>query len=259
VLGSLAVGGSLFLLAAAVLPGPKERVVIDARTVRAVLEQRANVLGRELSPEEREAAIQAHVDEELLLREAYRRGFHLTNGTVRRRLLGKMRLGMNTEIPQPTFAQLSAYFNANSELYQVPEAITFAHVFYERGRSEPIDESALLEALGAGVDFSTLGDRFWLGPVLAQITEERLAGTLGNEFAEAVFGLTPGAWTGPFESSRGTHYVYIVERYPPTLPELETVEEFVRLHWLDERRREITERKLERMMTRYRIEVEGRE
>ena len=205
VLCSLALGGALFLLFAWILPEPKEPVVIDVRTVQSVLKRRADRLGRELSPEDREEAIQDYVDEELLVREAYRRAFHLTNGSVRRRLLGKMRLGMNAEVPQPTFAQLRAYFNANSDRYQIPEAVTLAHVFFERGRPEPIDEPALLEALRTGVDFSTLGDRFWLGPVLARITQERLASNLGVEFADAVFGLAPGAWVGPLESSRGTH------------------------------------------------------
>jgi parvulin-like peptidyl-prolyl isomerase len=258
VIGSLALGAVLFLLAALVLPEPRERLVIDSRTVQTVLERRADRLGRELSPEEREEAIQDYVDEELLVREAYRRGLHLTNGSVRRRLLGKMRLGMNAEVPQPTFAQLRAYFNANSERYQIPEAVTFAHVYFEREGPEGVDEAALFEALAAGADFRALGDRFWLGPVLARITQERLAGTLGVEFAEAVFGLTPGAWAGPLESSRGAHYVYIVERHLPSLPELETIEDYVRVDWLNERRLEVSQRKLERMVARYRIEVEGR-
>ena len=259
VLASLALGGVLFLLGTLVLPEPRERLVIDARTVQTVLERRADRLGRELFPEEREAAIQDYVDEELLVREAYRRGLHVTSGLVRRRLLGKMRLGMNAEVPQPTFAQLRAYFNANSERYQIPEAVTLAHVFYERGRPEAIDEASLIESLAARADFRALGDRFWLGPVLAQITRDRLAGALGVEFAERTFALTPGVWAGPLESSRGTHYVQVVERHPPTLPDLETVEDYVRLEWLAERRAEVTERKLERATARYRIEVEGRE
>ena len=259
VLGSVTLGGILFLLGTLVLSEPKERVFINARTVQSVLERRADRLGRELSPEEREEAIQAYVDEELLVREAYRRGLHLSNGSVRRRLLGKMRLGLNAEVPQPTFAQLRAFFNANTGRYQIPESITLAHVFYERGRPEAIDEPSLIDSLAAGIDFSTLGDRFWLGPVLARITQQRLAGTLGVEFAEKVVTLPPGAWVGPLESSRGTHYVQVVERHPPTLPDLETVEDYVRLDWLNERRAEVTDRKLERAMARYRIEVEGRE
>ena len=259
VFGSLALGWILFLLGTLVLPGSRERVVIDARTVQTVLERRADRLGRELSSEEREAAMQAYVDEELLVREAYRRGLHLTNGSVRRRLLGKMRLGMNAEVPQPTFAQLRAYFNANNERYQIPEAVTLAHVFYAPGQPEAPDRPSPLEAMAAGADFETLGDRFWLGPVLARITRGRLAGALGVEFAEETFAVTPGIWAGPLESSRGTHYVYVVERHQPSLPELETVEDYVRLDWLNERRAEVAERKLERMMARYRVDVEGRE
>lgn len=254
----LLAGVVLFALARPLLPLPGEPIVVEARTLDDILEREADGLGRDLTPDERDARIQRHVDEEILLREAYRRGLHQASAPVRARLLRRMRLALSEGIPQPSRSQLRAYFNTNSARYRTPESVTFAHVFYERGASTlPEDPGAPVHALARGDDFSALGDAFWLGPVLGPIAQERLAATLGPEFAEAVFRLPVGEWRGPMESSRGTHYVAVVERHEPTIPPFESVEALVEQEWLTERRADLVERRLSRMRARYRIEYEG--
>ena len=116
-LACLAVGATAWVVSALVLPAPRERIVVDARTVQSVVERRADFLGRDLTPEERDEAIEARIDEEILLREAYRRGLHLSNGRVRARLLRRMRQAINTEVLPPTPAQVRAYYSANRARY----------------------------------------------------------------------------------------------------------------------------------------------
>jgi hypothetical protein len=105
-------GGVLFLLSSAVFEYGRETIVIDAPTVSGMLEARADRLGRDLTPEEEDEALQAYIDEEILLREAYRRGIHLTNARARYRLLRRMRLELGAGIPEPSRAQLRAYYRA---------------------------------------------------------------------------------------------------------------------------------------------------
>jgi hypothetical protein len=256
--GFLLLGSLLFGLRTLLLPGPRDEIVVDARTVDRVVESRSDLYARELTAEEREDAIRDHVDEEILLREASRRGLHLTSGTARARLVRKMRTGLNAEVPSPTFSQLRAYYAANSERYRLPEGITLVHVFYAADRVGAGDPPSPMDSLAAGADFRALGDAYWLGPVLSG-TEERLAGALGPELARQAFDLPPDTWDGPFLSGRGVHYVRVVERYPPAVPELEQIRAQVEFDWLTERRIEVTDRKLQRMSSGYEVIVEAAE
>jgi hypothetical protein len=231
--------------------------VVDARTVDEITETRADALGRDLTPDERAETIQRHVDQEIVLREAYRLGIHETDAMTRARLLRRMRAALSEGVPMPSRSQLLAYFNTNSATYQMPEAVTFAHVFYQAGSDRlPQELGAPLAALADGADFGTMGDRFWRGPVLAEIGQGQLAGALGPGFAAAVFALPAGEWRGPFESSRGTHYVAVVERMPPRIPPFEAVEARVAADWSFARVRDLQDRRLDRMRLRYDVEYD---
>ena len=117
---SVVFGGLLFGVVTLLLPSPRGQIVVDARTVRSVVERRADLLGRDLTPEERAEAIQDHIDEAILVREAYRRGLDRSSGSVRARLLRRMRLAINTEVLPPTPAQMRAFYSANSDRYGAP-------------------------------------------------------------------------------------------------------------------------------------------
>ena len=126
----------------------------------------------------------------------------------------------------------------------------------------PESTSLMAEQVAAtygGVDFLEIGDPYWLGPVLRGVTRDRLAAALGSELAEQAFDLPPDRWVGPFESGRGIHYVRVVDRSPPMVPELELVQGQVEFDWYNERRAEVTDRKLERMSAGYDVVIEGAE
>ncbi len=243
-------GGLLFFLLAPYLPSGKETIFIDARTLDGVVERRTNLEGRELTALEREQAIEDYVREETLLREAHRNGWHLQNGRVRRRLVLAMRTALGEDLPEPSTAQLRAYFQANADHYRVPESVTFSHVFFESGSAR---SSKVLTSLASGADFRAMGDAFWLGATMVRQTRYQLGGALGAPFAEKVFALEPGSWSGPIESQRGAHFVRVIERHPPELPELEAVARLVRVDWETERRADVHERKMSRIRERYTI------
>ena len=141
--------------------------------------------GRELTAEQREQAIEDHVGEEILLREAYRHGWHLENGRVRQRLILAMRAALTKALPEPSTAQLRAYYQANAERYRVPVSVTFSHVFFESGSPRtPRDSSKVLASLNRGADFRAMGDEFWLGSTMVRQTRQQLAGALGVSFAD---------------------------------------------------------------------------
>lgn len=146
-----ALGGILFAVLSPLLPGSRELIVLDGRAVEAVLDARADRLGRELTPQEREETIRDHLDQEILVREAYRRELHMRDSGVRARLLRRMRLAVSEGIPEPSRSQLRAYYSTNSARYQQPESITLAHVFWASGSEDlPSRPEAPLEELRAG-------------------------------------------------------------------------------------------------------------
>jgi hypothetical protein len=257
---SYAIGGGLvFLLLSPYLPSGKQTIVLDSRTIDAVLERRTAVEARELTEEEREQAIEEHVREEILLREAYRHGWHLEDGRVRQRLVLAMRSALLEDLPEPSLAQLRAFYQANAERYRTPVAVTFSHVFFANDSPPTADASSVLRSLNEGADPRGMGDEFWLGSTLVRQTRHQLAGALGTSFADEVFALEHGKWAGPFASNRGKHFVRLLSLYPETLPEFDAVERFVRVDWLTQRHEEIRERKMSRIRERYTVRGAGRE
>lgn len=254
---SFAIGGGLvFALLSPYLPSGKQAVVIDARTIDAVVERRTNVEGRELTPEEREQAVEDYVSEEILLQEAYRHGWHLENRSVRQRLVLAMRSALLENVPEPSFAQMRAFYQANAERYRTPVGVTFSHVFFANDSLPEREASRVLESLNAGADARAMGDEFWLGATMARQSQLQLAGALGATFADEVFALEAGSWAGPIASGRGTHFVRLVARHPEALPELRLVERFVRADWMTERHEEIRARKMSRIRERYIVKRE---
>ena len=246
-------GAILFLLSSGFVRYGREPIVIDAGTMAGELERRADEAGRDLSSEEREEAIQRFVDEEILIREAHRRGLHLRTSRARERLLRRMRSALSQGIPQPSRAQLRAYFGTTADRYQMNEAISFVHVFFSDPTSAPAD-AEVLEALTRGADPRGFGEPYWLGSVLQQVPRDRLAAAMGNGFTEDVFALAPGLWSGPMASNRGIHFVQVLDRIPSAIPEFELVEGVVRFDWVSDKRIDIVDRRLGRIQARYEVE-----
>jgi hypothetical protein len=232
-------------------------ISLDSRTIDAVIEGRTATEARELTAREREQAIEDHVREEILLREAYRHGWHLEDGHVRQRLVLAMRSALLEDLPEPSLAQLRAFYQANAERYRTPMAVTFSHVFFADHSLRTADAASVLRSLNDGADPRRMGDEFWLGSTMVRQTRHQLAGALGASFADDVFALDHGKWAGPFASNRGTHFVMLLERHPETRPELDAVERFVRVDWATQRHEEIRERKMNRIRERYTIRRES--
>ena len=254
--GFLVLGGLLYALAMTFLPLGRERFVIDVRTIDGVLESRADRVGRDLTAEERDAAVQDHIDEEILLREAHRRGIHLRHSPSRSRLIRRMRLELTRGLPTPSRAQLRAYYRTNAARYQTGESVTFTHAFFSSDSPARPDTDDVLRALNAGADGTTIGERFWLGHVLERVDRDRLAVGLGDDFASSVFALPPERWSGPIESSRGVHFVMVLERHAPRVVEFDIVEPTVMADWMVDKRDDVTDRRMGRIRDRYRVRVD---
>jgi len=252
-----ALGGALGVAWVLLAPANVETVRVDSETLRALEKQQEDLLGRPLTDEERQLAHESFVDEEVLLREALRRGLQWSDGRVRQRLTRIMRASMTEMVPDPSVAQLQAYFQENIDKYTIPESVTLEQVVFPWG--EDVTETELAEALAklrAGASPEGFGRSLVaVGRRLPRQTRGDLVRALGPDFADRVKALPSGEWRGPVESTRGVHLVQVLERHPPEVTTFERVEQYLRQEWLLNRTRELQQERIDEIREQYRVEI----
>ena len=256
-------GGAAFPLAVLVggltlaTPGcrrAEETITAASETLEALREERAELLGRPLTPDEEARLAEDWIDQEVLVREAYRLGLDRGDGVVRHRLVEKMRALLREKLEEPGPAELEAYCRSHEQRYRSAERRDVDQVFFDR--ETPRSElEARLAALRGGADFRKMGQRFWLGQTLRGTTKAELGRILGGPFASAVFELPPGGWTGPLESARGLHLLRVSAQHPSELAPYADVSGRVREDWYEEQERASLRRQLVEIKKRYRIET----
>jgi hypothetical protein len=249
----LALAALLFVAYHLLTPAARESIVIERASIDEVERRQEQLLGRPLSDDERRALVESAIDDEVLLREAYRRGLD-RDAVVRQHLVQKMRFILGEEEAAPTEAELKAYLAANRERYRSPPTITLDQVFYADPAKVP---DALLAQLQNGTDFAGFGDPLdTLGPRLPEYSLRDLIGVMGPDVARRVFELPAGAWHGPLQSERGVHFVRVEQHHPPAMPGFAELEAYLRQDWtLDQQQRAVAD-KLAKLRQNYRIVVD---
>ena len=252
-----ALGCLLYGVALVVQPSaPAETISIPAETIRGVIRQQEDVVGRELSREEVTAAVEGLVDDEVLLREARRRGLDQNDFRVRRRLLSVMRSALDEPVPEPSVAELQAYYRERVDRFRSEPSISLEQVFFPWGSELlPKDPAAFLEKLKTDPNPTSLGAFTLSGPSLQRMSRARLAMMFGGDFAGKVFALPLQRWSGPIESKSGVHYVRVSEHHPAEVPPFEKIETYLRQDWQLEKRREAQQKKIDALRARYHVEL----
>jgi hypothetical protein len=249
----LALAALLFVGYDLLTPSAQQAIVIDQASIDEVVRQQEELLARPLSADERRAVLGTAIDDEVLLREAYRRGLD-RDAVVRRHLVPKMRFILGEDAPEPTRAELEAYLAANRERYRTPPTVTLDHVFYADPAAVP---DGLTVQLDNGAKIDGLGDSLYmLGNTLPRYSLRDLIGLMGPDVARRVFELPAGAWHGPMQSERGVHFVRVAQHHPPALPSFAELESYLRQDWTQDRQRRAAAAKLAELRRSYRIVVE---
>jgi len=234
----------------------RDAIVATPEVVADLEEERRELLGRAITDAERERLLEDWVDQEVLVREAYRRGLDRGDGVIRHRLVEMMRALLAEKPREPSRKELLAFHREHEDRYRSPARVSFEHVFV--GKSDEAARArleAILPQLRGGADFRRMGERFWLGPTLEAVTPAELGRVLGDEFAKAVFALDPESWTGPVVSIRGLHLVRVTARRPVEAAPFEAVSGAVREDWYEMRERETLRLRIDELKKRYRIEA----
>jgi len=249
-------GALAFAVYTGLTPKATETIVVPAETLRGLEARRAGILGRPLTDEERTRIKNAFIEDEILMREAYRRGFDRSDSRVRDRLLTLMRGTLDETVPDPDRQQLETYFREHIDRYWDQESITFDHVFFPQGsEATPADAPAFLDLLARGAFAPPADPRTGIAETRTA-TPGEIQTAMGPEASRRLLGAPSGTWAGPIDSPVGVHYVKITERRSLPKPTFETMLAYVRGDWELEQREAIRSRKIAEIGEDYRIVVE---
>ena len=243
---------TLLFVANAVFSGDDREVIrVDVATQEYLVQQQQELLLRDMTAEEKAEVVESFIEDEILVREARKRGFE-NSSRIRALLLQNMRFFMTSDIPDPTEEELRVFFHENSERFTVEPTISFEHVFFADPDTVPVNT---LETLRAGADYRTMGDTNTFMVKLVRAGERQIVATFGREQAPVILGIDDEQWHGPYNSDKGVHFLRISERHPGKYPDYEAAESWLKQEWLIAKSREVVDRELAVMRENYRIEV----
>ena len=240
-------------------PADRETITVTAQTIDALIQQRESITQNPISPEEKQNLIEGHIEDEILLREAYKRGFDKNDYRVRKRILNLMRSSLSEVIPEPSAAQLRAYYAENKERFRTSPSRSFEQVYFSfAGVNQPENPERFLQQLIGLSDISGLGDfTTTLSSRYNRTSFQTTAATFGKPFAQIVFDLPLNQWRGPIESFRGIHYLRVTAEHEAELPPFEQMESYLRTDYFMQKARQSQVDKVDALRKNYDIVVEG--
>lgn len=255
----LLIGALLFAVAHLRARPASEReraIVVDSHVKQELAKAFGVRNGRPPSPEELAAEVRRHVEEEVLYREGVARRLHEDDPRVRLRVAEKMALVVKSQIvvPEPSEAELRAWFEAERERWKQPLLVDFVHVFVQ-GHDAAAGARAgeLLAKLRAGADPTGLGDRFAGGRRYRGRKLADLAASFGEDFTRGMDRDPLGEWTER-RSRHGLHLLRLEKRTPPRNPELSDVRLEVVEQWKSEQRDRLFSARVDELRKRWRVE-----
>jgi len=233
-------------------------IEVTVQMTGQIAEAAEELVGRPLTTGEIELAVADFVDEEILVREAFRQGLDRGDRRVRPMLIEHARSELlraaGYEPSEPTEDMLRAYYVEHRQRYGIPERIDVEQVLFLPG-SEQFSSDSVLQELSEGADFKRMGDGGRLNASVKGVSRAQMARAYGLDFTNAVFALAKGDWHGPLSSTAGAHFVRIVAVSPSEERSYDEVAEYVREDYALFDAERVVAREIERIGKRYRVEM----
>jgi peptidyl-prolyl cis-trans isomerase C len=206
--------------------------------------------------------VEEKVREEILYREALALGFDRGDTIVRRRMAQKMEFLSDdvSALREPTLEELKTWYAHNGSVFAQPARITFRHIYFSPDKRGPQTQAAAENAFqkiankGDATEPAPSGDRFMFQDSYRDSTADQVANVFGNQFADAVLKIEPGAWSAPIASGYGWHLVWVDSIVPRRVPEFEEVDlAQIKSQWTSAQRVETKRELFNAMRARYEI------
>jgi hypothetical protein len=254
----LVLGGGLFALVSWISPDEARdvrRIVVSPAQIEALAEQFSRTWMRSPTEAEMAGLVESHVRDEIYYREAVAIGLDQNDPVVRRRMRQKLEVILDdmATVSIPTDQVLAAFMRDNEERFRREARVSFVHVFLSLEKRQDLegDAATLLAQLQAGASAEAVGDPTLLGYEFRWVMQRDVQKQFGAAFAEEVFALEPGVWTGPIFSALGGHLVMVTEREEGRMPQLAEVRSEVEREWLAVRSQELKDAAYKRLRDGY--------
>jgi peptidyl-prolyl cis-trans isomerase C len=221
------------------------RIDISRAQVEGITNNYRLQYGASPTAEQLNALIDQFIKEEVFYHEALRLKLDRDDEIIRRRLVQKyefLRQDLGTP-KDPSEADFRAFYQLHTNNYEIPERLTFSHVFFSVDRSSDDAAKARAERALAALNQQRVtrapesGDSFpgavdYAGATLTQV--RRAFGS--SALSEEIFKIAPGLWAGPFRSGFGWHLVYVAAHEPASVAAYDAARDAVRRDYLDAER-----------------------
>ena len=231
------------------------QIVVDDQVVARLDTTLRMRMGRAPSAAEREVAIAAWTDEEMLYREGLALGIDRGDEEIRLRIVTRSRyFHAADDAPPPSDEEIRAYYAARAESFSRPARFDFEHVFI-RGENDQV-RARITDAtrrVSAGEPMASLGDPHPSGPRVLNHAPDAIRRQFGEGFALALASMRPSD-VRMLRSKDGSHVVRLLRIAPPSRIPIEEAREgileAIRGERADRRIREV----LARLRQTYRVE-----
>ena len=207
-------------------------------------------------------------DDAELLEEALSLDMQRTDLIVRRRLVARAERLLTSDVRSAPVDDetLLAFRDAHPERFMAPPRYRYVDLFLSRQRhGEALAEVAATMQRRLAAEHvppeqaAALSDPLLYSPgdrwVSGEELERRLGGALASNLANAPI----GAWSGPFESSFGLHFVWLRERRAATPPTLDEARARILGAYRDARQEEAVRTRMAELRTHYDVVIEEQE
>lgn len=237
----------------------RPRIVVSAATVAALRAGAATTAGA--APVDERGLVDAWVRDEALAREALARGLDVGDPVIRRRLVQKMLFVLEADNapPEPDDAALRRWLTAHASEYHRAATVAFEQVFFDRARRRDAhaDATAALAAMAPDEPLDRALPRGDASPRGGSVPALRFADVtrlFGYDLARLVDTAPVGRWQGPVASPQGWHLVRVTTRDPGGDLAFDAVRDDVRRRWRDERREQLLQAAIARVLSRYEVQ-----
>jgi peptidyl-prolyl cis-trans isomerase C len=221
------------------------RIEITRAQIEGITNNYRLQYGASPTAEQLNGLVDQFIKEEVFYHEALRLKLDRDDEIIRRRLVQKYEfLQQDLGTPKdPSEADLRAFYQSHTKNYEIPERLTFSHVFFSIDRdgdnaAKARAEHALAALDGGGVTRAPdSGDGFpgafdYAGATPTQVRRAFGSGMLSEE----IFKIAPGHWAGPFRSGFGWHLVYVTAHEPAGVAAYDDAQDAVQRDYLDAER-----------------------
>lgn len=253
------IGAGLFWLHSLLTPSAQvsdpQTIILKQAYVDSLVKQFEQINLKAAGQEEYALIKQEAVVAEVLYREALNKGLIHGDEVVRRHLIQKMHFLLDSKsVPdEPTEGEMTAWWKSHAEQYQVPEKLTFSHVYLVPDSAKKSQVEQLINSKQLAVDTGWREGHPFRGNEFTNLARREIDSIFGAGFAAQLKAENQGAWKGPITSMYGEHYVYVKEVIPQSVRDLAEVRSHVYQDLMADKAKRLKQQLIDELANQYTI------